>query len=417
MDLRTVDGMKIDVLDPGVHNRDAGPDFLHARLRIEETLWAGNVEIHINSSDWIKHGHLDDRAYDNVILHVVYHFDEEIVQSGNSAIPTLEVKELIDYQSYRTYRAWLASSGFIPCEKLMAEVPKPVIISAVESAAVSRLERKSEDCRQHLIQTKGDLEESFYRVFMRALGMKVNALPFEQLAKSLPLSLLRKHTSNIRILEALFLGQAGFLESPDSSHPYVLGLKRDYDFLRSKFSLKPMPKSAWKLSRLRPLNFPQVRLVQAAQFFHQKHNFINNLPQMDSVDELFRFLATSLDSEFWFYHYTLESHSTRVRKTFGKDFLKHLVINAVVPFTFALAGYNKDISYKSRAIGLLEQLSPEKNSIIRKFELAGYESKSAFDSQGVVELKLKNCDRKKCLNCKIGIYLIRSHAKIGRSSK
>jgi len=410
-DLRTVEGMKIDVLDPGIHNENAGPDFLNARLRIGDTLWAGNVEIHIRSSDWIKHGHLKDRAYDNVILHVVYSCDRQIVQ-GDTLIPSLELKNLIDYQSYRKYRSYLANPDFIPCEKLVRDVPEAKKLSAIHSAAVKRLSDKSGDCRRLLKETAGDLEETFYRVFMKALGMKVNGLPFEQLSKIAPFSLVRKVASTHLAVEALLLGQAGFLEKVDKRESHIVALTREYDFLQSKFNLEPMPVSAWKLFRLRPQNFPQVRIAEAATFFHQKRRVVDGILNTRSIEGMYELLGSSPEGDFWLRHYTLEAETSPIKKSFGKAFLKHLVINAVVPFVFALADFNKDDSYRNLALDWLEQLSPEKNSIIRKFDMIGFHSHSALDTQGLLELKKHRCDQKKCLNCQIGIHLIRSHAKI-----
>ena len=411
-ELKTVDGELVEILDPGVHNENAGPDFLDARLRIAGTLWAGNVEIHLTSSDWIKHGHQDDRAYDNVILHVVFGHDKSISQGGRKSIPTLELKDLIDFQSYRKYKAWLSSGKFIPCDRLLHTVPDIVKMSAVQSAAVRRLKEKSEDCLQHLNETKGDMEEAFYRIFMRSLGMKVNALPFEQLAKITPHSLVRKVSVSREQLESLFLGQSGFLYASDSHHPYVSELKANYSFLKHKFSLTPMPVTSWKLFRLRPQNFPQVRLAQAAAFFHSQPTVVSSLLELRHPERITDFFRTELRGDFWGNHYTLNSESAPKKKSFGDQFLKHLIINAVVPFVFALARYGKDENFRMLALEIMEELPSEKNSIIRRFDNSGLGSESALDSQGLLHLKKKYCDLKKCLNCKIGIHLIQHHAEV-----
>ncbi|MEM9051473.1 MAG: DUF2851 family protein [Bacteroidota bacterium] len=411
-DLTTVSGEQVEIVNIGFHNQNAGPDFLDARIRIGDTLWAGNVEIHINSSDWYKHKHDLDSAYDNVILHVVFTHDKEVFTTSGNQISTLTLKDRIDYQSYRKYKAWIASGEFIPCDKFALDVPKIIKTSAVESAAADRLFEKSSISRDHLIQSHGDIEGAFYKVFLRALGMKVNALPFEQLSKMVPLELVRKIRSNSIQLEALFLGQAGFLENLESSHSHVIKLKSEYDFLRNKFSLNPMPISSWKHSRLRPQNFPEVRLAQVALFYSRHLAIAQTIAEEESLDRIKELFATKIESGFWLTHYTLRKDSLSKPKSFGSDFLNHLVINAVVPFVVSLADYNRQESFKDRAIGFLEELSCEKNSIIHKFGQLGFSTTSSFDSQGIIQLKRKFCDKRRCLNCKVGTQIMNNRAEI-----
>ncbi|MGB6035938.1 MAG: DUF2851 family protein, partial [Cryomorphaceae bacterium] len=291
--------------------------------------------------------------------------------------------------------------------------PQLIKTSAVHAAAVDRLSLKSEISRDHLLQTRGDMEGAFYRLFMRALGMKVNALPFEQLARITPHELIRKVRGNKIQLEALLLGQAGFLAETKSDHPYVATLKTEYDFLKKKHSLNPMPMSAWKLFRLRPQNFPQVRLAQLAIFYHRHASVAKSISEMESTEELFAFFSIQIEEGYWLNHYTLDSESTARKKSFGEDFLKHLVVNSVVPFAFSLADYNRDESYKQRSIRLLESLPSERNSIIRKFEQLDFKLNSSFDSQGLIQLKNSFCDEKRCLRCKVGIHLMKHYAEVG----
>jgi len=411
--LQTEDGEVLEIINPGQHNLNAGPDFLDARLRIGGTLWAGNVEIHLTSSDWYKHGHQNDPAYDNVILHVVFNQDKAVEAPEGSIIPTIALKDRIDYQSYRKYKAWLAEGKFIPCDKIVDQVPQIIKTSAVHAAAVERLSLKSAISRDHLILTKGDMEGAFYRIFLRALGMKVNALPFEQLARITPYELIRKVSSNKTQLEALLLGQAGFLDTSKTDHPYVEQLKEEFSFLRKKHVLSPMPISAWKLFRLRPQNFPQVRLAQVSTFYHKHTSVARAVSEMETPQELNDFFTVKIAHGFWLDHYTLDAESPSRTKSFGKDFLKHLVINAVVPFVISLADYNRDESYREKAINLLEKLPSERNSIIRSFEKLDFTVKSSFDSQGIIQLKENFCDRKKCLGCKVGIHLMKQYAEVG----
>ncbi len=412
-DLKTEQNEDVEIVHCGFHNENAGPDFLDARVRINGTLWAGNVEIHIASSDWYKHGHQNDPAYENVILHVVFNQDKEVEAPKGSIIPALTLKDRIDYQSYRKYKAWVAAGKFIPCDRIVSQVPQLIKTSAVHAAAVERLSLKSGISRDHLLQTKGDMEGAFYRIFLRALGMKVNALPFEQLARITPYELIRKVSHNKAQLEALLQGQAGFLAEAKTDHPHIVQLKTEFDFLKRKHDLSPMPISAWKLFRLRPQNFPQIRLAQLAAFYHRSSSVARTISDMETPDELFDFFSVKIEDGYWLNHYTLDAESAARKKSFGKEFLQHLVVNAAVPFIFSLADYNRDESFRERAIKLLERLPSEKNSIIRSFEKLDFKIESSFDSQGIIQLKNNFCDRKNCLRCKVGIHLMKNYAEVG----
>jgi len=410
-DLTTVDGKSIDILQPGRHNRDAGPDFLDARLRIDETVWAGNVEIHLAASDWHRHGHDKDPAYDNVILHVVFAHDSDIFNGNGQLIPALSLKDRIDYQTYRYYRSWLKSSSYIPCDPANRDVPTPIKTSAIQAAAVERIEAKSEVYLDHLNETRGDLDTAFYRVLLRGFGLKVNAMPFEQLARITPFHTVRKVRNNLPDLEALLLGQAGFLQDLRTEDAYLKSAIARYEFLAGMYKLHSMPKSSWKLFRLRPPNFPQVRLAQLARFIHRHESIARRAAELENVEDARRFFDVTLNDEFWLSHYTLEKTSPSVAKSIGSNVTDLLIINAVAPYQFALSRYNKDVSYRERAINLLESMPSEKNSVVCKFAEMGFVSKSAFDTQGVIQLKHFYCDERKCLSCKVGIHLLKDHGK------
>lgn len=410
LDLETEDGARIDILDPGRQNCDAGPDFLDARLRIGDTIWAGNVEVHLSASDWFRHGHDEDPAYDNVILHVVYTHDANIHNGKGQLIPTLSVQDLIDYQTYRYYKSWLKTAGYIACDPANRSVPELIKTSAIQAAAVERIEAKSEVYLDHLNETKGDLDTSFYRVLLRGFGLKVNAMPFEHLAKVTPFELVRKLRADLPDLESLFLGQAGFLDD-DYGDPYVAQCRKRYAFIARKHSLKSMPISAWKLFRLRPANFPQVRLAQLARFYHRHSGVAQKVVELDGLARARAFFDVSLDDGFWLTHYTLDKASPSRVKSIGADVADLLIVNAVVPYLFALSRYNKDISYRARAIGLLESMPSEKNAVVRKFAEMGFIAKSAFDTQGIIQLKQFHCEQRKCLTCKVGIHLLKDHGK------
>lgn len=408
--LKTDDGLDIQVVKTGMHNHDAGPDFLNAQIKIGGTTWAGNVEIHINASDWYKHNHQNDRAYDNVILHVVFTADKPVLDQNGNQIPVLSLNNLIDYQTYRYYKSWVKKATFIACENLVYKVPDIIKTSAVHNAAVSRLQQKSEWCLDLLRMTGGNIEETFYRIFCKSLGLKVNSVPFEQLAIATPFSLIRKNRASLEELQALLLGQAGFLSDSNSEEEYILKLKEIYEFQQVKFNLTPMPVNAWKLFRLRPQNFPAVRIAQLSQILYTHPALAQQVVDCQSPQEYEKLFESSLTG-FWLTHYTLNSRSEPVPKKIGKTTLYLLMINAVVPFLFALANYNKNGNFQEKAVGLLEQLPPEKNQIIKKFENLNFKVFNAFDTQGLIGLKKNYCESLKCLTCKIGIQILNNHGQ------
>lgn len=409
--LKTDDGKEISVIKTGLHNHNAGPDFLNAQIKIGETTWAGNIEIHINASDWYKHNHQNDRAYDNVILHVVFTADKPVLDKNGNKIPVLSLQNLIDYQTFRYYKSWVKKATFISCENMVRDIPTIVKTSAVQAAAVNRLEQKSEWCLDVLQMTGGDLEETFYRVFCKALGLKVNAMPFEQLAITTPFSLIRKNRNSREELQALLLGQAGFLAEASLNDEFIVNLKTIYAFQQVKYDLTPMPESAWKLFRLRPQNFPAVRIAQLANILFKHPALAQKVIESDTPQDYEQLFESSLDG-FWLTHYTLKTKSDKSPKRLGKSTVYLLMINAVVPFLFALASYNKNSNFQEKAVRLLEQLPAEKNQIIKKFELLNFYAINSFDSQGLIGLKQNYCELLKCLTCKIGVQILKSYGQV-----
>ena len=410
-ELKCKDGEPLQVLKPGMHNMNAGPDFLNARIRIGDTVWAGNIEIHTNASDWYNHNHQSDPAYDNVILHVVYTADKPVLDKSGHEIPVLTLKDLIDYQTYRYYKSWVKQAKFIACEGLLNDVPDIVKTSAIQAAAVERLQMKSEDCLDLLRTTNGDIEETFYRIFCKAIGLKVNAMPFEQLAIITPFSLVRKNRKSAEELQALLLGQAGFLDEAENGNAFIDSLKKTYSIQQIKHQLSPMPASAWKLFRLRPPNFPAVRIAQMAEIYSSHNALAQQLIELKTVDGYEEIFKSVLDKNFWLTHYTLKAESEPAVKRLGKSTVHLLIINAVVPFLFALANYNKDGSFQEKAVSLLEQLPAESNQIIKKYNELGFKAQNAFDSQGLIGLKKNYCEQLRCLNCKVGIQILKNHGK------
>ena len=411
LNIETENGAPIQILETGTHNADSGPDFLDAKLRIDGTIWVGNVEIHISSSSWYKHNHDKDRAYDSVILHVVYTNDKPVI-IGERELPTLVLKDRFDYQVFRLYKSWKKKAQFIPCEQDVQQVSAIVKSSAVEELAVKRISDKAEQSIDILKQTKGDLEECFYRLLSKAMGLKVNAIPFEILAKITPFALIRKVNTDQMQLDALFLGQSGLLDKVSDPDSYLKHLKKEYEFMRQKFQLEPMPAQSWKLLRLRPDNFPAVRIAQLSAIYYRYKSLAQRITESETTSQLLSLFQNIVpEAEFWNSHYTLEKISPNREKRLGDGRIRIIIINAVVPFLFALASYSKNDVYKEKALLILEDLKPETNKITRTFDQLGFSVKSSLDSQGLIGLKKSYCDQFKCVHCKIGVTILNNHEK------
>ena len=393
-DLQTVDGDSIYVISVGNRNYDSGPDFLDARVRIGGTLWCGHVEIHVNASDWFRHGHQNDDAYNNVILHVVYNNDTERL-----AIPTLEIEGKFDEGIYVRYNDFLKSRKWIPCERLIAGIQQFTWLSWLERVLVERLESEVKDVFSKLSENNYDWEETLYQRIMRYCGLKVNNDAFERLARLLPLRILRKHLDNRLQIEALFFGCAGFLErSFTESYPVLL--QREFKILKSKFNLATMPAMYWKFLRLRPPNFPTVRLAQMASLVCNADNMFSKLlvaNDMDSVRNLFNVEV----NEYWDTHFQFEKPSRPIKKTLGDTAINLLIINAVMPVLFSYGIYHDNDELKEKSLGLLNEMEPEDNVIIRKFGSLGVNARNAQQTQALLHLYNCYCRKRKCLKCRV----------------
>lgn len=397
--LTTTEGDIIQVKKPGIHNHNAGPDFLEAQLKIAETRWAGNVEIHINSSDWNKHGHQNDPNYDNVILHVVFHHDEEL------GLPTLELKGKIQRYLIDRYQTLMQSLAWIPCESILAQVNPFALEQMKDRLIVERLERKSESIKKHLDDTLNKWQEVYYRNLMHYMGLRVNAHPFRQLAEKLPFKLIQKHRHNLMQVEALLFGVAGMLQFAKDS--YQQALQKEYAFLKQKYQLTEIPVGLWKFATMRPANFPTIRLAQLAALFHEgKLDFelILSGSDLKSLRQSF----TAIPSPYWLRHYQFGKESKEKQKKIGKSTTNTIIINHIAPMVYAYGWYQNDSQIKEKAIEILENTEAEHNAITRKWEALGQKNPTAFHSQSLIELKTNYCDLKKCLNCSIGTNLLRT---------
>ena len=406
LELKTTKGEIIDIKKPGEHNFDAGPDFFNGKVKVGETLWAGNVEVHINSSDWKRHLHQNDKAYDNIILHVVNNADIKLFRSSGEEIPTIEIKNRIDKKLYQNYLDFKSSNDWISCEKQISTVPEFIINSVKDKLLLERLERKSKSILNSLELNNNNWEETFYHSLARNFGFKTNAEPFELLAKSLPSIVLGKHKSSLLQIEALLFGQAGMLFE-HFSDKYPQQLQNEYAFLKQKFKLQPLEKHLWKYLRLRPINFPSIRIAQFSNLIYSSSHMFSKILDLENGFELKKMMNISV-SEYWESHFMLDRDSSKKSKHLGEDSINNIVINTIVPFLFVYGKQKDDEKYIYRALLFLEQTVGESNSIIRKWEELGVSVKSAHSTQALLQLKNEYCNHKKCLNCSIGNYLLKN---------
>ena len=404
--LKTVHGEEMSVIDSGKPNTNAGPDFFNAKVIIANTLWAGNLEIHVHASDWFKHKHQLDSNYDSVILHVVLHNDVQVTRTNGEVIPQIELA--IPERLLEIYAQLMQNSQWIPCATKLKLVDAVIIQSWMQTMIAERLSAKENLIHSIQEANKTDWESSFYIVLARSFGFDTNSDAFELLAKSLPLKCLAKHKDKPFQLEALLFGQSGLLhlqqKAPDA---YQLELLKEYNFLRVKYDLRPIDGKMWKMLRLRPPNFPYIRIAQFAALVHRSSKLFSQVIAAESVKELHK-LFNCEPSEYWLTHYRFGEICPIKSKKIGKSALDILLINTVAPFLFAYGQSIADEAMQDKALALLESLPAEKNSVIEQWRLLGVKAISAFDSQALLQLKNKYCDDKKCLRCRIGHKVLTS---------
>jgi hypothetical protein len=405
--LQTTTGENIEIFSAGLQNSDSGPDFHSARLRIGDTTWAGNVELHLKSSDWHKHGHTKDNAYGSVILHVVYRDDEPIVLPDGRRIPTLELHERVSPDLYNRYHHLVyGNQQIIPCEGSIRFVDDMALRNWLTRVLVERLEKRSGTVMAPLEKNRGDWEETFYQFLAAQFGFKTNALPFELMAKSLSQLTLAKHKNNSLQIEALIFGQAGFLDE-DFMDEYPKSLKEEYNFLRKKYNLAPIEKHLWKFMRLRPQNFPTIRLAQFAALVIRSNHLFSKVLDIKQTADLRRLFTDLEINPYWESHYRFDVMSKPVSKSFGQSSIDILLLNTFVLFLFSYGKHNQQEYFINRSLKLLEKLPAEQNKIVTNFDLLGIKVNTAFDSQALLELKNNYCDHKKCLQCGVGNKILR----------
>jgi hypothetical protein len=402
--LKTTDGKPLEIVHSGLHNFDSGPDFFNAQLRIGDTLWAGNVEVHIKSSDWFKHKHQHDGAYKNVILHVVWENDKDIPLPGGFVLPALELKDFVTPDIYKKYEDLKTSSKNIPCENEIHKVTQLTLYSWLDRLVAERLERKTNLISSNLEKSINDWEETFYRLVLRTLGNPINSEPFERLAQVLPFKIIHKHRANILQIEALLLGQAGFLEGTFKD-AYTIRLQKEYQYLKHKLNLSPMTKAEWKFMRIRPPQFPTIRLAQLAAVIHKEEHLFREAMEADTIYDIIKLFSIK-PSEYWLTHFQPDKLSSRKAGAIGKSTIGILMINAVIPTMFIYGRNTGKEEIAEKALELLHTLKPENNTFIKKWSSLGITPSDAYESQGLLQLRKEYCDQRRCVNCGIGHQLM-----------
>ncbi|GAB4055742.1 DUF2851 family protein [Spirosoma litoris] len=410
--LITTDGEFIQVLHPGFRNNNAGPDFTNARLLINDVEWVGTVEMHTRTSDWLVHRHQYDRAYDNVILHVVWQDDRatngaQVDRANGTPLPTLELQSLIDPTLLDRYKLLSNSVEAIPCAGQFRNITPLRITSMLDKAMMQRLERKASDVQKIVEQTGGDWEETAYRLLAINMGFKINADPMAQLSRTIPLKAILKHRDVLAQVEAILFGVAGLLEV-DEPEEYTKMLQREYRFMAAKYALadKEMPAHIWKWGRLRPANFPTLRLAQFARLVTHHASLFSLFVGTPDVERLLKALQI-IPSDYWLTHYRFGKETDKGAPALGLTSAENIVINTAVPLLAAYAHHRDQPAYIDRAIELLEKLSAEKNHLTENWDTLGLGIRTAFDSQAAIELYNEFCALKKCLSCQIGAALLK----------
>lgn len=402
-ELVTTGGDPVRIYFAGHYNSNQGPDFTDAKIKIGATTWAGTVELHVQSSDWKKHKHSGDDNYNNVVLHVVWEHDRAPDEASES-IPVLELKGRVSKILLQRYEELMNASSIIPCEKMISTVREITWRSWKDRLLAERLMRKAGIVEQYLVENNYHWEETFWWLLARNFGVKVNAAAFEEMARSIPVNVLAKHKSQLQQIEALLFGQAGLLdEKPDDDY-YKL-LQREYKFLNEKYRLKPIHQPVHFL-RMRPGNFPTIRLAQLAALIQNSAHLFSKIKEAALVKDV-KTLFDVTANDYWHYHYRFGEGSAFKIKKPGADMVDNIIINTVAPVLFAYGNYHKDDKYKDKALKWLEQTAAENNSITKGFANMGIESKNAFDSQALIELKNEYCSKKRCLECGVGNALLK----------
>lgn len=406
LNLITTQKEQITIIKTGDYLELSGPDFFNAQIIIGKQKWAGNVEIHLKSSDWYVHGHEKDVAYENVILHVVWEHDTEIFGKNNREIPVLVLKDYVSSETVNNYQSLMSPKSWISCEKQIAQIDDFVFKNWQERLFFERLERKSKFIYDLLEETNQDWEAVLFCLLAKNFGLNTNGNTFLQIAKKLPFSIIRKESFEVENLEALLLGTSGLLDA-EKEDVYFKDLKIRYFYLLYKYQLDKVYTDPVEFFKHRPDNFPTIRLSQLASLYNKHQNLFSKIIALKSVKSIYEILNVSA-SLYWQNHYQFDKESPKKSKPLSKSFIDLLIINTIIPIQFAYSNIMGE-SFSEDLIALLNEVSPEKNSIIEKFESFGISSKNAFDTQTLIQLKNEYCNQKACLRCAVGMELLRNN--------
>ena len=407
-ELKTNDGQPIEIIDSGLHNSNSGPDFFNAKIKVGSTIWVGNVEIHDKSSDWYLHGHDKDRNYDNVILHVAGVLDTEVMKSNGQYVPQMQL-DVPDYVAAH-YDELQKTDEYPPCYKVIPSLTPLMVHSWMAALQTERLEQKTEAIKKRVEQCNGSWEDAYFVTLARNYGFGINGDVFEQWALNIPLNAVAHHRDDVFQIEAIFLGQAGLLEldaiptyyQQDAlNEGYFAKLRNEYQYLAHKFSMSPIDFKLWRFLRLRPQNFPHIRLSQLANLYYEQKAGLSKLVECETIEQLKNVLGSHV-TPYWETHYTFGSTSSKNEKHLAYGSLNLLIINTAIPMLFAYGRHRNKEVLCDRAFDFLEQLKAENNHIIRMWQQVGLPVKTAGDSQALIQLKKEYCDKKDCLRCRFG---------------
>lgn len=404
--LITTSGQEIFILKTGDFNKDAGPDFFNARIRVNDIELVGSVEIHIKTSDWIKHGHQYNKGYNTIILHVVYEHDANIPQNLEHNVEVLELKPLIADKTFEIYEQLLATRDRLPCSGQLHRVNDLKFVSWMQRMAIERLEEKVKRLEQIFAESKGDYTQVLYTSLLRNFGFKVNAIPFELIARHLPLKILLKHADNLLQLESLLLGVSGLLDN-QYHDKYIQTLQNEFEFLKTKYHLQPLQKEIFKFSKLRPANFPNLRLAQFATLFHNASAIITQPQAVASLVQLKTALKIKTQG-YWKNHYTLGGKLLEKELALGDSSIENIIINTFAPFFFFYSKKMGDASFSELAMDVLMKCSFESNTKTRLFDAKKELLKNSADSQAIINLHDNYCMKKRCLHCGIAMELLKT---------
>ena len=404
LELQTVKGETISILHPGYYLETAGPDFFNAQIIIANQKWAGNIEIHVKSSDWYLHNHERDTAYNNVILHVVWEHDSDVFAPNNQEIPVVELRNYVNKELLFSYKNLIAQKSWIYCENQIQEVNSFVVSNWQERLFFERLERKSQYVFDNLVVTQNDWESVLFLLLAKNFGLNTNGISFFKIAQSIPFSVIRKEASDLQNLEALFFGMAGLLDY-DKEDTYFKDLQFRFYYLLQKYAIERVNIEPLQFFKHRPDNFPTIRLAQFASLYHQEKHLFSKITYEFSLPLLYeRFAVTT--SEYWQTHYQFDKISPKKSKKLTKSFIDLLLINTIIPIQFAYAK-NQGKEITEELIALMQSLDSEKNAILDKFKSIGISTKNAFEAQTLLQLKLEYCNKSRCLDCAIGSELLK----------